>query len=470
MNIHVVHPGETLWMISQAHNGNIKQVIAANKITNPNRLVIGQSLIIPETTRYHTIRSGETLWGIAQQYRVTLESIVDVNHIENPSLIYTGQLLIIPSDFHIVKAGETLWSISVKYGVPIQEIIRLNRIADPSQIFPGRHLYIPEKTRPLVEVNAYNTRFDEIGQQEVKDIHRYLTYMSPFSYTVKADGTIKNIFDTDLLDAAIINHIAPLMVLTNRENEFSPDLAHTILSETDIQNQMLDQIVGIMEQKGYTGLNIDFEYLYPDDKENYNVFLRRIVNHLHPLGYSVSTAVAPKYFSGQKGILYEAHDYAAHGEIVDFVIIMTYEWGWSGGPPMAVAPINEVRKVLQYALAEMPNKKIMMGMPLYGYDWTLPYVKGGAWAKTISPEEAVARAGQYGANIQFDKTAQSPFYRYYDQQKKEHIVWFEDARSVQTKYNLVKELNLRGVSYWVLGNPFPQNWPVLFDNFRIQKF
>jgi spore germination protein len=233
---------------------------------------------------------------------------------------------------------------------------------------------------------------------------------------------------------------------------------------------LLDNIIQIMQEKGYVGLNIDFEYIYQQDKENYNEFLRRVVSRLHPLGYSVSTAVAPKYYREQKGLLYEAHDYAAHGEIVDFVVIMTYEWGWSGGPPMAVAPISEVRKVIQYALTEIPNDKIMMGMPLYGYDWTLPYVKGGAWARTLSPQAAVQRAAQYGAAIQFDEKAQSPFYKYHDEQGKEHIVWFEDARSVQAKYDLVNELNLRGVSYWVLGNPFPQNWLVLADNFRIQKF
>lgn len=148
----------------------------------------------------------------------------------------------------------------------------------------------------------------------------------------------------------------------------------------------------ILSQKGYRGLNIDFEYLYPSDKEAYNEFLRNVVNRLRPLGYSVSTAIAPKYSRNQKGLLYEAHDYRAHGEIVDFVVIMTYEWGWSGGPPMAVAPLSEVKKVIQYALTEMPKEKIMMGMPLYGYDWTLPYVEGGKWAKTLSPQQAVERA------------------------------------------------------------------------------
>ena len=79
----------------------------------------------------------------------------------------------------------------------------------------------------------------------------------------------------------------------------------------------------------------------------------------------------------------------AHGEIVDFVVIMTYEWGYSGGPAMAVSPIGPVRNVLEYAISEMPASKIMMGQNLYGYDWTLPFVQGTI-AKAVSPQQAIA--------------------------------------------------------------------------------
>ena len=471
MNIHVVQSGETLWRISQRYGVSINLIVEANQITNPNQLVVGQALVIPEAARFHLIQQGETLWSIAQQYGVTIESIVYENDIADPALIYVGQRLKIPTDFHTVKAGETLWAISIKYGVPVQDIVRVNRITNPALINIGQRLIIPKKAKPLKEVNAYITRLDQTGQQIVRDIGEYLTYLTPFSYQVREDGTVQNLFDTDLINVAKTERVAPLMVLTNfKDGEFSSDLARTIFTNSTIQNTLFDNLVQMMNEKGYVGVNVDFEYIYPEDRESYNTFLRRLVARLHPLGYSVSTAVAPKYSRDQKGLLYEAHDYAAHGEIVDFVVIMTYEWGWSGGPPMAVAPISEVRKVIQYALSEMPSNKIMMGVPLYGYDWTLPYEQGGPWAKMLSPKGAVVQAAEVGAAIQFDQRAQSPFYNYFDAQGKEHVVWFEDARSVEAKYELVNELNLRGVSFWVLGNPFPQNWLVLADNFRIQKF
>jgi spore germination protein len=469
MQIYVVKPGDTLWRISQMHGVSIDQVVAANQLPNPNQLVVGQALVIPQPSPYHIIQSGEALWSIAQRYGVTVESLIIVNNIANPALIYPGQRLRIPTNMYTVKAGDTLWGIAQKNGIPFQDLVRINQIVNPAAIYPGQRLIVPDKVKAVLEVNAYITRFDETGQQMVREIGEYLTYLSPFSYEVRGDGTLRNIQETELLRVAENKNVAPMMVITNfRNGEFSSELANEIFVNPEVQNTLIDNILRVMDEKNYEALNIDFEYIYQKDRENYNAFLRRVVERLHARGYLVSTAIAPKYYKEQKGLLYEAHDYAAHGEIVDFVVIMTYEWGWSGGPPMAVAPISEVRKVIQYALTEMPSEKIVMGMPLYAYDWTLPFVKG-SWAKTISPQAAIQLAARYGVSIQYDQAAQSPFFRYWDAQGKEHIVWFEDARSVKAKYDLAKELNLRGVSYWVLGNPFPQNWLVLGDSARIQK-
>lgn len=83
----------------------------------------------------------------------------------------------------------------------------------------------------------------------------------------------------------------------------------------------------------------------------------------------------PKISGQQQGLLCEAHDYASQGQIADFVTLMTYEWGWAGGPPLAIAPINEVQRVLNYAITVIPRNKILMGIPLYGRDWKIPWMK-----------------------------------------------------------------------------------------------
>ena len=81
-------------------------------------------------------------------------------------------------------------------------------------------------------------------------------------------------------------------------------------------------------------------------RQPYNEFLRKATERLHAQGFMVSSALAPKTSATQSGQWYEAHDYRAHGEIVDFVVIMTYEWGYSAGPPLPVSPIDAVERVL----------------------------------------------------------------------------------------------------------------------------
>lgn len=128
---------------------------------------------------------------------------------------------------------------------------------------------------------------------------------------------------------------------------------------------------------------------------------------------------------------------------------------------MAVAPIRNVRQVVDYALTEMEPNKIYLGIPTYGYDWLLPFQRGVSRATSISNPEALALARRYRAAIRYDEQAQSPWFRYTDEQGREHEVWFEDARSISAKLALVQERGLYGISYWNLMRPFPQNWVTL---------
>ncbi|MHA7967426.1 LysM peptidoglycan-binding domain-containing protein [Paenibacillus sp. CAU 1782] len=424
--------------------------------------------------RIYSVKKGDSLWALAQRFGVSLEDLLSANGLPDQSVLVIGQSLIIPGppsgSAHIVKSGETLWSIGQQYGVSIQELATANRLANPAQLAVGQSLVIPQPSRPVIEVNAYTEKFEEQGAALVREIGEHLTYLSPFSYRVQRNGQLHPLNDSAVIEASYSKRAAPMMVITNFESgTFSPEIAHSVLADSTAQNTLLEAIQSTMRQKGYMSLNVDFEYVPPADRELYNAFLQRLVDTLHPNGWLVSSALAPKISADQTGTLYQAHDYEAHGRILDFVVLMTYEWGWSGGPPRAVAPINEVVKVLNYALTVIPPSKIMMGMPLYGYDWTLPYVQGGRWAPTVSPREAVVRAARNNTSIQYDETSQSPFYRYYDDEGQEHVVWYEDARSVQAKYDIVKAYKLRGVSYWVLGVPFPQNWFVLNANFTTKK-
>lgn len=303
----------------------------------------------------------------------------------------------------------------------------------------------------------------------IKKDGKHLTYLSPFAYLIKEDGSLQPISDIPAIQATKSERAIPMMSITNfTATTKGENLANIILNSPSMVERLVTNIIKVMKKKGYQGINIDFENVIPADRESYNNFLKRAVNILHSEGFFLSTALAPKVRVSQTGALYEAHDYKAHGRIADFVILMTYEWGWRKGPPQAISPLNEIKRVLDYAITVIPSEKIYFGFQIYARDWLLPHIDGQE-AETFSCQMALLRAVKYGAVIQYDLVAQSPFYRYTDENMRAHEVWFEDARSAQAKFDVVKTYNLKGISYWVLGYPFPQNWALLEDNFTIQK-
>ncbi|MET3700096.1 spore germination protein [Bacillus oleivorans] len=423
----------------------------------------------------HVVQQNQSLYGIAQAYNTTAEDIIEANELPNPDRLVVGQTLVIPivGRFYWVQAGDTLYSIGRKFNVPYQQIAAINRINVNQPLQIGMRLYLPDPPKTNAEFNAYiEPRGESVSpalEASAREAAPYLTYLAPFSFEALRDGGLKEPPLDNFIQISNQNEVVAVMVITNKEqDQFSDELGRILLNDMNVQNRFLNNIVQTARRYGFRDIHFDFEFLRPADREAYNNFLRKARDRFKQEGWFISTALAPKTSATQVGLWYEAHDYKAHGEIVDFVVIMTYEWGYSGGPAMPVSPIGPVREVLEYAITEMPSQKILMGQNLYGYDWTLPYQEGTI-AEAVSPQEAIERAVQHNVAIQYDYEDQAPFIEYRDAEGKNHIIWFEDARSIQAKFNLIKELNLRGMSYWKLGLEFPQNWLLIVQNFNVTK-
>lgn len=420
----------------------------------------------------YTLQPGDSVYSISQRYGVSSREIILQNQLENPDRLVVGQALVIPIETirHVVTAGQTLYSLARGYGVPLDQVLAANPGIDPSRLQIGQTVNIPAGAmdKRTIDVNGY--AFPNIRDITLRSTLPYLTFLSIFNYQVRADGSLVPIDDQRLINTARQYNVAPMMVITNilEGASFDSDLASTILSSQQVQDTLIQNVLDTLRTKNYSGLDIDFEYIYPSDRELYNAFLRRVVNTLRPLGYIITTALAPKISATQQGLLYEAHDYPVHGSLADHVIIMTYEWGYTYSAPRAVAPINEVARVLNYAVTAIPRDKILMGMPNYGYDWTLPYRPGTA-ARTVTNIGAINLAASNNARIQYDATSQAPFFYYYDNSGRRHVVWFDDARSIDARLRLVERFRLGGVSYWTINSFFNQQWLVLDSLFNINK-
>ena len=419
----------------------------------------------------YVVRSGDTVHQIARRYSTSADGIISANQLQTPDVLSAGQALIIPTDENrrTVRPGDTLYSIARRYGVSLPRLIAANpQVTDPNRIYPGQTVVIPadgRQTREII-VNGYVT---DAADSTLNAALPYLTFLSPFSYRSDLAGNLTPTFHLNLTLSGG-HRTANLLTLTNllEGGGFSGQIAHAILTDQAVQDTFLENVEALLRQGGWYGVNVDFEYIHQFDRDSYNQFLRRLTERMHRLGYIVVTALAPKLSGGQQGLLYAAHDYAFHGQTVDYAVLMTYEWGYTYGPAMAVAPLDKVRQVLDYAVQVIPAERILMGVPNYGYDWTLPFAQGTA-ARSLSNAEAAALTGRVKAAIHYDQTAQSPFFRYYDGDGAQHEVWFEDARSLRAKYGLVDEYGLAGVSFWNLNRLYRANFMVLESMFTVEK-
>lgn len=375
-------------------------------------------------------------------------------------------------EIYVVRPGDSLWSVARRYGSTVEALAYVNQLDDPARIVPGLSLVIPGElsaARGSMEVNGY--AYPGIASATLSETLPYLSFLSPFSYSASADGALSDLNDGAILSALPGSGTAALMVVTNldeAEGGFSSAAAHALFGSAQARDALLENILALVRQKGYYGVNFDFEYVYPYDREAYNAFLRYAAERLHAEGYFVTTAVAPKTEDAQQGLLYAAHDYAAHGEYADRVIVMTYEWGYTYGQPQAISPVNRMRTVIEYALTRIAAGKLLMGFSNYAYDWRLPWRQGEA-AASLSNAAAANLAISTGSEVLFDAEAAAPYFFYTDASGVRHEVWFEDARSVRARLRLAQEYGLAGISLWTINRLYRPLLAVLNDTASVEK-
>lgn len=418
----------------------------------------------------YQVKAGDTLREICRLFEVSEREVIDINDLSEPDLLAVGQALILPTLTHpyVVERGETLGQIANRLGEPLSELYADNPTLRSRALMAGETIFVRSAPprRGALEVNGYAYPFIDAGLLE-KTLP-YLTYLTIFSYGVSVAGELVPAEDEALIAAAKNAGVAPIMLLSTigEDGTFNSEAARALLESEALQTQLIKKLETVLNEKDYYGIDVDFEFIPVTLAAEYAAFITRLREAISPK--VVMVALAPKYSADQRGLLYEAHDYAALGKAADRALIMTYEWGYTYGPPMAVAPKNEVRRVLQYAVSAIPPEKILMGFPNYAYDWPLPFEKGVTRAVTLGNPEAAALAGREGAEIMFDARAASPFFTYRGENGL-HEVWFEDARSVLSKLELLEEFRLKGIGVWNIMRPFSQLWYLLGYYYEIVK-
>lgn len=197
----------------------------------------------------------------------------------------------------------------------------------------------------------------------------------------------------------------------------------------------------------YKGLELDFEQIPPADTAQFSSFLQELASQLHASGKTLSVIVPAE--TGATAESWNAgYDYSAIGQAADSVVIMAYDYSWQGSKPGPIAPLSWDKAILNYATAVMPPSKILLGIPAYGYDWDTTTQK---WATANSLTTVDATIAKYHIHPSFDAKTQVPYFQYTDSTGDEHTVYYENAKSIEEKWQLVYDYNLAGVAIWRTG-------------------
>jgi spore germination protein len=416
----------------------------------------------------YTVKPGDSLYSISLKYQVPLDTIRSTNGLVQTNIV-PGQSLLIPVYIYIVQPGDSFYTIARMACVSVENLIAANPSINPNMLRPGMVIMIPDISDYAASTLGYYViRTPELDRTLINDFAPYATYLSLFEYHFFNNGTLSDLNDSTAIQTSWNRRMIPLATITNQtETGFSPELIHQMLNNPSVKQNLIENIFSLVSTKGYGGVNIDFERVSTEDRDLFSDFLRQLRDRLKQGGYLLTIALPPKTSDDIPWLL--GYDYGTIGSVVDLAFIMAYNWHHAASEPGPAAPINEVRRTIEYALNRLSRKKILLGVPLYGYNWTLPY-QPGSLAPGISNHNAVQLAMRYEVPIQYSEEYESPFFEYVDEEGRRHVVWFEDSRSMCRKMQLIHEHRLEGIGAWQLTLGFPQGVRLLTKFFDIKKF
>jgi spore germination protein len=228
-----------------------------------------------------------------------------------------------------------------------------------------------------------------------------------------------------------------------------------ILHVPRVRAQHVAAIVALVQRQHYAGIDIDYEELHASDRTAFTAFITQLAGALHAKGKVLSVDLFAKPDNRGYDQRNLAQDYQAIGRVADQVRLMGYDYHWSSSAPGPIAPIGWIRTVLSYAKTQIPANKIILGVPLYGYDWVNGHGTPVSWL------QAFQLSRQYGTQLHFDAASQSPWFDYIDPSGRRHVVWFENGPSTQVKFEAAESSGIGGVFVWMYGLEDTSIWTAL---------
>ena len=423
--------------------------------------------------RIHIVETGDTVASIARQYNIPITRLEIDNELTSNQTLNIGRAIMIspPKQTYIIKEGDTLKSIAEAFNTNEMALLGNNpQLSDRNLLYVGEELNIDyERDDRKLKVIGYTTVF--VTEQVLKKTLPYLTYLAVYNYRVDALGNVANINDERIIKTAIEFGVAPIMFISSifESGRGSYATTHAIMTNLEVQNKAIENILEMLKAKGYYGLNIGFFSILPDDLPLYKYFVTNITERLNQEGFEVFITLTPHTIGYKIGVAYDKAYFAELAEAANYVVLITYLWQRGTMEDMSLTTADFYQKYLDFALTQIPSEKIYIGLTPIAYDWGLPYVSGVSQGNSLTNSAAINLANQLGSPIEFDQITQTPYF-YYNSSGAEHFVWFKDSRSVLSILNLIEKYKLAGIAVWNIMYYNSPTWLTINSNWNIIRY
>ncbi|MSS11728.1 LysM peptidoglycan-binding domain-containing protein [Clostridium sp. WB02_MRS01] len=423
----------------------------------------------------HVVQPGETINSISDYYKIPVARLILENGITNSGNLAIGQTIVIvqPEILYTVQTGDTLDSIAEQYGITLMELLRNNPyLSDREFLYSGETIVISYQTNRSRTIATSGYTFSYIDKSVLIKTLPFLTYLTIFNYRATSEGEIITIADdADVIQLAKTYGVAPMMFVSTitEEGTIIREITQNILNNSSVQDRLIDNILQILRTKSYYGVNMYIEDITSSNINSIVQYIKKASAIFHSEGYRVIITTTPVMNINGPIVSFEKLDYSQLSGYVDGILFASYDWARFYSYPSSLFPVNVLRELLDYVVNVIPPEFLFLGITTLGYDWTLPYVPGATEAIAIANNNAIQIAAENNIPIQFNEAAQSPYFNYMDSDGILHLVWFNDARSFDSRTRLVEEYDLKGLSLWTIMRFDTQMWFIINTQYYIEK-
>lgn len=281
--------------------------------------------------------------------------------------------------------------------------------------------------------------------------------ISPFWYAMERNGVVKKTSHAEnstLINFCKTNGIEILPTFTNGHTQA---VSTAILSNEEMRTLTISNIISKIETFGYDGIQLDFEDMKAAEKDLFSEFVQLLATELHSIDKKLITTVHPKISDEGVWAGSQSQDWEKLGEYSDYVMIMAYDYHWSSSEAGEIAPISWIRNILSYAVTQVSNEKILLGINFYGYNWV------GSKAAALDYSDVLKLINTH--KLEPELTLEKEQHFTYESDGAEHVVYYADRESVEERLKLLDEYDIGGISIWRLGNEDPEIYETLLNYF-----